>query len=114
VKGAREEQLAHDFLQARGLRLLVRNYRARGGELDLVMQDGDTLAVIEVRKRSHAAFAGAAESVDARKQQRIAVTTQQFLASHPEFQTCPVRFDVVALDGADRIDWIRDAFSVDG
>lgn len=110
MKGAREEQLALEYLQARGLKLVERNYRAKTGELDLVLRDGTTLVIAEVRKRSHAAFAGGAESVDRRKQQRIARTAQMFLAGHGEFSQCPVRFDVLALDAHDRIDWIRDAF----
>lgn len=110
MNGAREEQLALDFLLARGLRLVTRNYRAKTGELDLVLRDRDTLVIAEVRKRSHAAFADGAESVDARKQRRIVQTTQLFLAANAEFADCPVRFDVLALDAADTIDWIQDAF----
>jgi putative endonuclease len=113
MKGAREEQLALDHLLARGLRLVARNYRAKTGELDLVLRDGDTLVIAEVRKRAHTAFASGAESVDARKQRRIAQTAQWFLSEHPEFARCPVRFDVLALDASDRIDWIRDAFSAE-
>jgi len=112
MKGEREEQLALDFLLARGLSLVARNYRAKTGELDLVLREGDTLVIAEVRKRSHAAFAGGAESVDARKQGRIVRTAQMFLLSHPQFSDCPVRFDVLALDAADCIEWIPAAFDV--
>lgn len=110
MKGGREEQLALEFLQAQGLRIVARNYRAKTGELDLVLREGDTLVIAEVRKRSHATFASGAESVDGRKQGRIIRTAQMFLADHDEFADCPVRFDVLSLDAANRIEWIRDAF----
>jgi len=110
VNGGEAEDRALRLLQSRGLKLLQRNYRCRGGELDLVMRDGDTLAVIEVRSRSNPGFGSAAESVDARKQQRIVLATQMYLASHPEHGHRPVRFDVVAFDGDGRPDWITAAF----
>lgn len=110
MNGSEAEDRALHHLQKRGLKLLSRNYRCRGGELDLVMRDGDTLAVIEVRSRSHPGYATAAESVDARKQRRIVLATQMFLVAHPQHDSLPVRFDVVAFDGADRLDWITAAF----
>lgn len=110
MKGAREEDLALRYLEAQGLTLVGRNLRARGGELDLVMRDGDTLVIAEVRKRSHLAFGSGAESVDARKQARIVNAARALLAQRPELARLPARFDVVALDAADRIDWIQAAF----
>ncbi|HSW13549.1 MAG TPA: YraN family protein [Solimonas sp.] len=110
MNGAEAEDRALRHLQSRGLKLLTRNYRCRGGELDLVMRDRELLAVIEVRSRSNAAFASAAESVDRRKQGRIVLATQMFLVAHPEYQDLPVRFDVVAFDGAGHLDWITAAF----
>lgn len=110
VKGAREETLACQYLQQHGLRLIDRNVRVQAGELDLVMQDRDTLVIVEVRKRSHSGFGSAAESVDARKRERIVMATRKLLAARPELAKMPVRFDVVALDAQDHIEWITDAF----
>ena len=112
MKGAREETLACQHLERQGLRLIDRNVRVQAGELDLVMQDGDTLVVVEVRKRSHSGFGSAAESVDARKRERIVMATRKLLAARPELAKLSVRFDVIALDAADRIEWIADAFDV--
>ena len=42
-RGAAAEALAAEFLQARGLKIVARNYRCRGGEIDLIASDGDTL-----------------------------------------------------------------------
>lgn len=109
---AEARALAH--LERGGLVLVTRNYRiargprARAAEVDLVMRDRDgTLVFVEVRVRRSDRFGGAAASVDAFKQQRIAFAARHFiarLASPP-----PCRFDVVAVDGA-RIEWLRAAF----
>ena len=108
--GRAAEELAAEFLKARGLHILQRNFRCRGGEVDLIARDGGTLVFVEVRLRSGRAFGGAAASVDARKQAKVLRAAQFYLAGKPEQ---PCRCDVVALDrlAADRIEWIRDAFS---
>lgn len=110
MKGAQEENLALAYLEARDMQLVTRNFRCRGGELDLVMRERETLVIVEVRKRGNPNFAGAAESVDGRKQARIILAAQNFLAGHAEFARSPVRFDVVAMDGANRIEWLKAAF----
>ena len=114
MNGADAEDQALRHLRQQGLKPVARNWRSRGGELDLVMRDGDTLVIAEVRQRSSAAFGGALASVDARKRGRIIQTTQLFLAEHPQFADAPVRFDVLALDGSGRIDWLKAAFDGDG
>jgi putative endonuclease len=109
--GGEAETLAERFLTARGLKLVARNVRCRGGEIDLVMQDGRSLVFVEVRLRTHKGFGSAAESVALRKQQRVILAAQHFLAQRGD--TPPCRFDVIALDGlaVESIEWIRDAFS---
>ena len=113
--GQRGEDTAARYLEARGLRLLERNYRCRGGEVDLVMLEGDTLVLVEVRLRSSAEFGGAAASVGPRKQRRFALAARHLLMTRPAFRDLPMRFDVVALEAGPegpRLDWIRDAFRV--
>lgn len=114
MKGAAEEELALRYLQRQGLQLVLRNYRARGGELDLVLREGATLVIAEVRKRAHCGYGSAAESVDERKRARIVLAARWLLARRPDLAQLPVRFDVVTLDAADRLDWIRGAFDADG
>lgn len=107
------EQLALEHLQAAGLKLLLRNYRCTGGEIDLVMSEGRTLVLIEVRLRRDRSFGGAAASVDARKQQRLMRAAQHLLQTHPQYRQQRARFDLVAINGngaARQIDWIKDAF----
>jgi putative endonuclease len=69
--GAAAETLAAEFLEARGLAVVKRNYRCRGGEIDLIARDGTTLVFVGVRLRSSSAFGGARASVTAAKRRRI-------------------------------------------
>jgi putative endonuclease len=113
MKGAAEEDLALRFMQAQGLQLIARNVRCRGGELDLVMEDGDTVVVTEVRKRSREDYGGAAGSVDPRKQRRIVHATRVWLAHSAKYADRPIRFDVCTLDAANRVSWLRAAFDAE-
>ena len=110
MRGAAEEDMALDFMLAQGLKLLARNVRFRGGELDLVMRDGDTIVITEVRKRSRDDYGTAAETVGPQKQRRIVLATQLWLARRPQYSRSPIRFDVCALDGANRVSWLKAAF----
>jgi putative endonuclease len=109
-RGAQAEQLAAQYLQQQGLKLVVQNYRSRYGEIDLIMQDGTTVVFIEVRLRRNACFGGAAASIDARKQKRIISTAQHYLASLARVPLC--RFDAVLLDDAQggNMQWLKNAF----
>lgn len=108
--GQSAEDQASAYLQARGLRLVQRNYRVRGGEIDLIMRAADaSLVFVEVRARSSGDFGGAAGSIDARKRRRIVLAARHFLARLPAEPAC--RFDVVALD-AGRLEWLPGAFDI--
>lgn len=108
--GRDAEDRACRFLERQGLRTILRNFRGRQGELDLVMLDGATLVVAEVRARSHAAFGGALESIDRHKQRKIIQTSLLLLAQRRDLADRPVRFDVIGFDGEGKLQWIRDAF----
>jgi putative endonuclease len=110
TRGAQAEQLAAQYLQRQGLKLVAQNYRCRFGEIDLIMQDGATVVFIEVRLRRNTSFGGAAASIDARKQKRIISTAQQYLSGLARVPTC--RFDAVLLDdaGGGDMQWLKNAF----
>ena len=110
MNGNAAEDQALQLLQQRGLALIARNWRCRAGELDLVLRDGDTVVVAEVRSRASSEFGAAAETVDARKQRKLVAAARLFLAGRPELADRPVRFDVVALDGPKKIEWLQGAF----
>jgi putative endonuclease len=106
--GAAAETLAAEFLQARGLKIVKRNYRCRGGEIDLIARHGDTLVFVEVRLRTSNAFGGARASITAAKRRRLKFAAGLFLSGLAREPAC--RFDAVLLDGLDaaRIEWLVD------
>jgi putative endonuclease len=112
--GEAGELIALSFLQSQGLQLMERNYRCRGGEIDLVMWERKTLVLAEVRMRRDEAFGGAAASVDARKQKRIILASRHLMMMRPQLTRFSARFDVIALADTsglpDSIEWLKDAF----
>ena len=105
---AEDRALAH--LLRQGLKLVARNYRTPGrggGEIDLILREGDTLVFVEVRRRASARFGGAAASVGATKQRRLLLAARLYLMRLPAPPPC--RFDVVAVED-DGIRWLRAAF----
>ena len=111
VIGKRAEDLAARFLEQRGLAILARNFRCRGGEIDLVCREGSALVFVEVRLRRNVNFGGAAASITARKQKRIILAARHYLAACAGADA-DCRFDCILLDGdANAIEWERDAFS---
>lgn len=111
--GAEAEEAAMRYLQAQGLKLILRNYRCRSGELDLVMLDGKTLVLIEVRLRSSNRYGGAAASVTYRKQRRIINAARRLWATRGDLRKFPARFDVIAIASlGGTVEWIRNAFTL--
>lgn len=113
-RGAAVETAALAHLRRAGLVPVARNARYKGGELDLVMRDGDTTVFVEVRYRATADFGGGAASVDLRKRRKLVLAAQLFLQSHPTLAQGPCRFDVIDASGdPPRLDWLRDAFRLE-
>src|ERR1051325_1611406 len=77
--GDARESEARRWLERKGLRFIAANVRARGGEIDLIMQDGPTIVFIEVRYRQSSHYGGAAASVTRAKQQKLLLTAQLWL-----------------------------------
>jgi putative endonuclease len=97
AKGRQGEDRASDFLAACGYRILARNVRVPGGEIDAVCLDGPTLVIVEVKRRDSRKFGAALQAVDARKRATlrcIAADYGQIVAP-----SAKIRFDVVTLDG---------------
>lgn len=110
--GAAIESAALAWLEARGLTCIERNFRCRGGEIDLIMREAGTLIFVEVRLRSHGGFGSAAESVTTAKQRRLIRAAQYYLATRAAADIA-CRFDVLAAkrEGETIIwEWVPDAF----
>lgn len=94
--GLAGEQLAEEYLIARGMTVLARRYRAQDGEIDLVMQDGAYIVFVEVKARPGSARGMGAMAVTAAKQRRMTHAALDFLVRR-EWTARPVRFDVVEI-----------------
>jgi len=106
------EELAARFLEKRGLLVVARNFRCRGGEIDLVCRDAIVLVFVEVRLRRNAAYGGAGVSITASKQRRIILAARHYLAVHAKADS-DCRFDCILLNACTEknIEWISDAFA---
>lgn len=110
-RGAAIEQIAAQWLQQRGLKLVTSNHHVKGGELDLVMYDRDTLVFVEVKHRATTRHGHPLEMVNAQKRRRLIRTATLYLARHD--LACPCRFDILAITGrppALEFQWEQAAF----
>lgn len=112
--GRKGEDLALEFLLSKGLKLVCRNYRFRGGEIDLVMHDAAILVFIEVRSKIALEHGSALETINYKKRRQIEKTARYFLAREKVDPEVICRFDVVGVSIADNaapvIDYVPNAF----
>ncbi|NJD62713.1 MAG: YraN family protein [Deltaproteobacteria bacterium] len=97
--GDEAERAACAFLEKTGMRVVERNFRARGGEIDIVARQGDILVFVEVRFRSAEGFGAPEETVGLPKRRRIASAAREYLSRIPPSSWTEARFDVVAVAG---------------
>lgn len=96
VVGSGGERAAADFLTSRGYHILERNFRCRGGEVDLIALDGGVLVFVEVKVRRTLARGAPIEAVNATKQARVRRAAQEYLTfSGRVFHR--IRFDVISV-----------------
>jgi putative endonuclease len=116
--GREGEAAARAYLERRGVRILVQNFRCAAGEIDLIGRTRDTLVFIEVKTRTSEAFGPPQLAVHLKKQRQIVRAAQWFLAEQ-RLPEVPCRFDVVAVtlssgEGRAAVDWVQDAFPAEG
>ncbi|MDO6387461.1 YraN family protein [Uliginosibacterium sp. 31-12] len=114
--GVQAERLAEAYLVARGARILARNVRCKGGEIDLIAEHAGHIAFVEVRLRRHRDFGGAAASITPTKQRRIVLAAKYWLQGTGRvYRQRPCRFDAVLLNELDAHapEWIQAAFSME-
>lgn len=110
--GRSGERMAERYLRRLGYRIAARNFRAAGGEIDLVAIDGKTVVFVEVKRRSGVGAGAPEEAVDDRKQERLKRAAHAFTERF-KVADRPVRFDVVAIRDEGRhhhLDHLKDAF----
>ena len=99
--GAKGERLAVRRLRRNGYRIVARNFRAAGAEIDAIAWDGDTLVFVEVKTRVGLGAGSPEESVHGLKQNHIRRAASLYARAHA-MEERPMRFDVVAVS---RPDW---------
>ncbi len=97
--GSRYELLAAAYLEQQGFRILERNYHCRGGEIDLIAEEGDVLCFVEVKYRSGRGAGLAEEAVTRAKQAKLTRTARYYLMERRLPADGLYRFDVVAVNG---------------
>jgi putative endonuclease len=111
--GERWEKTAELYLLDQGLKLLQRNFTSRFGEIDLIMEDRNTIVFVEVKYRKSHQHGSGADAVTFHKQGRISRTANWYLAKNPHRAVQVCRFDVISIssqNGKQCINWISDAF----
>jgi len=110
--GKRGEELAAKFLIRKKYKILARNWRDRGGEIDIVARDGGTLVFVEVKTRASDSFAQPVESVGYRKQDKLRRLAERYIAQQ-DLANCQARFDVISIidqGGKPAIEHLENAF----
>ena len=95
--GRSGEEAAVIFLENKGLSIITRNFRHRGGEVDIIALDDQTVVFIEVKTWSVYGIDALEHGLDAKKQRRIIETAKYFLSVHRKYKYMAVRFDVIFI-----------------
>lgn len=117
--GRESEAAAERFLTRTGYRIVTRNYRCAGAEIDMIAYDGPTLVFVEVKARRSQRFGSAPESVDRKKQRQLTKAALSYLSrAGGRASELSCRFDLVVIDASpagrqapSRVEVLRDAFS---
>lgn len=113
--GRSGEDVAADLLKGKGYKILVRNYKTKLGEIDIIARDKDTLAFIEVKTRHSDRFGLPQEAVSVSKQRQISKAALMFLKENNLLEK-KARFDVISVvysKDKPQLDLIKNAFELD-
>ena len=100
AQGDAAEERACRHLDRSGFTIVERNFRTRGGEIDIVARKGDLLVFVEVRSRGDAGFGTPEASVTPAKRRRIVSAARGYLSTVPPSTWREARFDVIAIEGS--------------
>ncbi|MCA1951196.1 MAG: YraN family protein [Treponema sp.] len=108
-KGFDGEERAAAYLESQGFKIIARNFRVPGGEIDIIAQHDDTLVFIEVKAWTSFGIENLEYAINNQKQARIIKTAKFFLATHREYNSMALRFDVLFI-GKQGIHHLASAF----
>jgi putative endonuclease len=112
--GRMGEDVAAKILKEAGYRIIERNYRCRGGEVDIVALDGKTVVFVEVKTRSSEEYGPPQLAVDGRKQRQLTRAAMTYL-KEKRLLTWSARFDVVGIvvrGKSHEVEHIKNAFDM--
>ncbi len=111
--GRKGENLAADYLKQHGFSIVMRNYRQKTGEIDIIARDGDCLVFVEVKTRNSVQYGMPYEAVTPRKQMQISRTALDYLTRN-KLADQAARFDIISIlikkDGKADIEHLPDCF----
>ena len=107
--GNEKEEVAVSYLEQQGCSILARNFYFRGGEVDLIIKDGEYVCFVEVKYRKTIRYGFPEEAVTATKQKKIIQGAKVFLYQNKYPADTPCRFDVISIY-QEEILWMKDAF----
>ncbi|WP_044407047.1 YraN family protein [Thiomicrospira microaerophila] len=111
-RGQHYEQIAAQYLTQHGLQIIAQNFFCKGGEIDLVALEQQTLVFIEVKYRQTNQHGEASEFINTKKLQRLYRCAQVFLLKHRQFQQAAMRFDSLCITGQpDKIEWLKNIYN---
>ncbi len=113
--GMQGEDIACKFIESHGGRIIERNFRFKGGEIDVIYKDGDYIVFGEIKYRSSSTFGKAEEAVGYRKQRTISRGCDVYLVKNQLDEFTKVRFDVIALNidegqNTVKVHYVKNAF----
>ena len=108
--GMQVQHAAKALLESHGLLFVNQNFHTRYGEIDLIMQDQQTIVFVEVRYRKTSGFGDGFASITAKKQRNITQAAYAFLQQKPELQNKQSRFDVISASSINQLNWLKNAF----
>jgi putative endonuclease len=93
--GKKGEERAVAALEAKGMKIIGRNYRSKTGEIDIIALDGETVVFVEVKAWSVYGIEDLQYGIDLKKQRKIIKTANYFLSENRKYSNMAIRFDVV-------------------
>lgn len=108
--GAKYELQALAFLKRKQLKLITKNYSSKCGEIDLIMQDKESLVFVEVRYRKEDAYGAGADTITRSKKDKLIRTAKFYLLENDLYDKVACRFDVISIDKQNHIAWLCNAF----
>lgn len=97
--GSTAEDMAAEYLQSKGFRVIARNHRTRFAELDIIAASKDAIVFVEVKYRKHTGFGGGAGAITQDKLRRMHNAAEVWLSEHEEFADHQPRIDVITVEG---------------